>query len=152
MITRRQFTVSTPWPAASPLALFGCSREPASDRYDAVAERTWHMGAVTDPGAGALARELVRCATLAPSSHNTQCWKFAPAADGRSITLLPDLARRCPAVDPDDHHVFVSLGCATENLVRAGHAHGLKGEAQFDAAGEAVRVVLEPTRAQTTPL
>lgn len=152
MITRRQFTVSAPWLAASPLALSSCSREPAADRYEAVAERTWQMGAVTDAGAGALSRELVRCATLAPSSHNTQCWKFAPAADGRSITLLPDLARRCPAVDPDDHHVFVSLGCATENLVQAALAHGLKGEAQFDAAGDAVRVRLEPTRAQTTPL
>jgi hypothetical protein len=26
--------------------------------------------------------------------------------------ILPDLSRRCPAVDPDDHHLFVSLGCA----------------------------------------
>ncbi len=30
--------------------------------------------------------------------------------------MLPDLARRCPAGDPDDHPLFVSLGCATENL------------------------------------
>ena len=54
-----------------------------------------------------LAAELTRYATLAPSSHNTQCWKFS-AAPG-SITILPDFARRCPAVDPDDHHLFVSL-------------------------------------------
>ena len=54
-------------------------------------------------------------------------------------------------MDPDDHHVFVSLGCATENLIQAGLAHGLKGEAQFDAAGDAVRVSLEATRAQATP-
>ena len=138
--------------AASPLVLSGCSQEPGAEGYEAVAARTWKVGAVTDLGGTALGRELVRCATLAPSSHNTQCWKFALDAKGRSITVLPDLARRCPAVDPDDHHVFVSLGCATENLIQAALAHGLKGEAQFDPADDAVRVMLEPTQAQTTPL
>jgi hypothetical protein len=152
MITRRQFAASTPMLAASVLALPGCSSEPAADSYDAVAERTWQPGAVTNLSATTLGRELVRYGTLAPSSHNTQCWKFALDAHGRSITILPDLERRCPAVDPDDHHVFVSLGCATENLIQAALAHGLQGEALFDAAGNAVRVMLEPTRAQITPL
>ena len=152
MITRRQFATSTPLLAASALALSGCSPERASDGYDAVAERTWQPGAVTDLSGAALGRELVRCATLAPSSHNTQCWKFALEANGRSIGILPDLARRCPAVDPDDHHVFVSLGCATENLIQAALVHGLMGLARFDATGDAVRVSLEATRAQTTPL
>ncbi len=152
MITRRQFAASTPLLAASALASSGCSSEPASDRYEAVAERTWQLGAVTELSGATLGRELVRCATLAPSSHNTQCWKFALDANGRSISILPDLARRCPAVDPDDHHLFVSLGCATENLVQAALAHGLGGEAQFETAGHAVRVTLEPTRAQATPL
>jgi hypothetical protein len=156
MITRRQFTSSTPLLAAAPLALAGCSGEPEADTYEALADRTWQIGAATGDKSGLskaqLARELVRCATLAPSSHNTQCWQFALDADGRSISILPDLARRCPAVDPDDHHLFVSLGCATENLIQAAHAHGLQGEARFDAGGHAVRVTLEPTRAQATPL
>ena len=152
MITRRQFTASTPWLAASPLALSGCSQESAADGYEAVAERTWQPSAVKRLGGNALGRELVRCATLAPSSHNTQCWRFALDANGRSIAVLPDLARRCPAVDPDDHHLFVSLGCATENLIQAALAHGLQGEARFDPADDAVRVAFEPTQAQTTPL
>ena len=152
MITRRQFSASTPYLVANPLALSGCSQEPAADGYEAVAARTWQSGPVTGLGGAALHRELVRHATLAPSSHNTQCWKFALEGSGRSITVLPDLARRCPAVDPDDHHVFVSLGCATENLIQAALAHGLKGEAQFDPASDAVRVTLDPTQAQTTPL
>jgi hypothetical protein len=152
MITRRQFTASTRWFAASPLLLSGCSQEPAADGYEAVAERTWQLGAVSALSGVTLGRELVRCAILAPSSHNTQCWKFALDATGRSISILPDLARRCPAVDPDDHHVFVSLGCATENLIQAAHAHGLKGVALFEPVSDAVRVTLEPTQAQTTPL
>jgi hypothetical protein len=152
MITRRQFAASTPWLVASPLLLSSCSQEAAADDYEAVAQRTWQTGGVTNLSGATLGRELVRCATLAPSSHNTQCWKFALAANARSISILPDLARRCPAVDPDDHHLFVSLGCAAENLIQAALAHGLKGEAQFDPASDAVRVTLEPTQAQTTPL
>jgi hypothetical protein len=67
-----------------------------------------------------LLRELVRYATLAPSSHNTQCWKFR--IQERSITIEPDFSRRCPVVDPDDHHLFVSMGCSTENnRVAGGH-------------------------------
>jgi hypothetical protein len=152
MITRRQFSASTPYLVAAPLVLSGCSRVPAADGYEAVAERTWQPCAATDLSGAALRRELVRCATLAPSSHNTQCWKFALDANGQSISVLPDLERRCPAVDPEDHHAFVSLGCATENLIQAALTHGLRGDVQFDAAGNAVRVMLEPTRAQTTPL
>jgi len=77
--------------------------------------------------------ELVRNATLAPSSHNTQCWKFR--ALGNLITIEPDLSRRCPVVDPDDHHMFVSLGCATENLAHAALANGLKANVKFNASG-----------------
>jgi hypothetical protein len=62
-------------------------------------------------------RELARYATLAPSSHNTQCWKFRLGE--QSVSILPDFQRRCPVVDPDDHHLFVSLGCAAENLLQA---------------------------------
>lgn len=38
--------------------------------------------------------ELVRQATLAASSHNTQCWKFA--IGDSQITIVPDFARRSP--------------------------------------------------------
>lgn len=74
----------------------------------------------------ALERELVRYATLAPSSHNTQCWQFELAQ--RRITLRPDLTRRCPVADPDDHHLYVSLGCALQNLQLAAAAQGLRAE------------------------
>jgi hypothetical protein len=60
-------------------------------------------------------RALVRFATLAANSHNTQPWMFS--ARGNEIAITPDFSRRCPAVDPDDHHLFVSLGCAAENLL-----------------------------------
>ena len=96
------------------------------------------------------ARDLVRFATLAPSSHNTQCWRFA--LEDQGVTLLPDLSRRCPAVDPDDHHVFVSLGCAAENLAHAALAQGLHADIRFDATRDALHVALAPTPAQASPL
>jgi hypothetical protein len=154
MITRRQLLASSPWVIASPLTLSGCSPEPAADSYEVVAAETWRPGATSGLVGAALGRELVRLAILAPSSHNTQCWKFALDGNGGNsgITILPDLARRCPAVDPDDHHVYVSLGCATENLIQAALAYGLQGHAQFDPASSTIRVVLEPAAVHASPL
>ena len=74
---------------------------------------------------------------------------------------MPDFSRRTPAVDPDDHHLFVSLGCATENLVQAALAHGFKATALFNGAmaeGEGgtvtsgIQVALEPAAAVASAL
>ncbi len=80
------------------------------------------------------ARDLIRYATLAANSHNTQAWRFRIGTNG--IDILPDRARRTPIVDPDDHHLFASLGCAAENLCLAAGAAGQTGEISFDPAGE----------------
>ncbi len=81
-------------------------------------------------------QELVRYATLAASGHNTQPWRFR-IGEGR-IDILPDLSRRTPVVDPDDHHLFASLGCAAENLSLAAAARGRPGEITADPATGAV--------------
>lgn len=95
-------------------------------------------------------RDLIRYATLAANSHNTQPWRFRIGGD--RIDVLPDLTRRTPVVDPDDHHLFATLGCATENLVVAAAARGLHATAEFVPAGEgAVAVQLEPAPAEETP-
>ena len=78
-----------------------------------------------------------------------------PSAVERSAHSVAGTARfpQFPAVDPDDHHLFVSLGCAAENLVQAGHANGLMAEVEFDrAAGGAVRVNLEQTKSLSSLL
>jgi nitroreductase len=69
--------------------------------------------------------DLLRCATLAANSHNTQPWRFR--VEPGAIAILSDPSRRTPVVDPDDHHLFVSLGCAAENLVIAATATGRPG-------------------------
>ena len=148
LTTRRRFVSDAPAFFGGSAILSACSPGSNAEGYEAVARRTWRLGPLEGFEGAALSNELVRYATLAPSSHNTQCWKFA--LEGKGITILPDLSRRTPAVDPDDHHLFVSLGCAAENLVQAALAHGLKGEAGLDAASNAVRVTLAPTRSQAT--
>ncbi len=60
-------------------------------------------------------REIARYATMAPNSHNTQPWMIR--IENLSLTFSPDLTRRCSVVDPDDHDLHVSLGCAAENAL-----------------------------------
>ncbi|MES1201211.1 MAG: nitroreductase family protein [Pseudomonadota bacterium] len=97
-------------------------------------EYTRAMAALRAPlGAGADMAELVRFATLAANSHNTQPWRFT--REDKSVRISPDVTRRTPAVDPDDHHMFVSLGCASENLMLAAASRGLVGETRFDPEG-----------------
>ena len=146
MISRRQFIDSGVAAAWGPLALSGCSPANGTPGYQELARQTWRHTAEPLSGNAAVQRELVRYATLAPSSHNTQCWKFR-LEDG-AISILPDLSRRTPAVDPDDHHLYTSLGCAAENLIQAALANGLKGEVRFGPTPTAgFKVALEPTQA-----
>ncbi len=101
---------------------------------------------LADPGL----RDVVRYATLAVSGHNTQPWRFR-LGEGR-IDILPEMALRTPVVDPDDHHLFVSLGCAAENLALAAAALGLSGEVSFDPVDDgsvAFRFGKGPSRAST---
>jgi hypothetical protein len=148
VINRRQFAGATPAFLAGTSVLGGCST--GRSEYENLAAGTWRLGRVQGLAADALRLELVRYATLAPSSHNTQCWKFK--LEEPAITILPDFTRRCPAVDPDDHHLFVSLGCAAENMVVAAAALGLRAEPSFNPAGEGVSITLEPAPAVSSPL
>lgn len=93
-------------------------------------------------------KDLVRFATLAANGHNTQPWRFR-LADGR-IDIVPDFARRTPVVDPDDHHLYASLGCAAENLSIAAAATGRPGATRFDDAGDGA-VVFEFSSGVSTP-
>jgi Nitroreductase family len=88
-------------------------------------------------------RELVRSAALAASSHNTQPWRFRVTPN--EIMIVSDLSRRCPAADPDDAHLYKSLGCAAENLVQAAAAQGLAAVVRFDVSRDAVVVGLSPS-------
>ena len=79
-------------------------------------------------------KELIRYATLAPSGHNTQPWKFS--IEENSIRIFPDFNRQLPVVDPDHRELYISLGCALENLVIAARYAGYDSEIEYFPAGE----------------
>ncbi|MEO8805251.1 MAG: Tat pathway signal protein, partial [Burkholderiaceae bacterium] len=124
----------------------------SSGDAEQIAARALRTPGMPSPGTAAFPmHDLVRQATLAPSSHNTQCWRFQIAE--QSISIAPDLKRRCPVVDPDDHHVFVSLGCAAENMVHAALAAGFHADPRFDPGGDGViTVTLAATQPRISPL
>jgi hypothetical protein len=90
-----------------------------------------------------IAKQLIPFAVRAPSGHNTQPWQFSVEQD--TIRIYPDLSRRLPVVDPDDHALFISLGCALENLVVAAAQQGLAASIDYfpsDEPQECLRVRL----------
>jgi hypothetical protein len=150
MMTRKAFLGSTAALATGSLAYGFGSLRSGDETYEAAANKTWRH---TDTSVGSdalLKRELVRYATLAPSSHNTQCWKFRIGPS--TISVLPDFSRRCPVVDPDDHHLFVSLGCASENLVQAALANGLLAQPRLNPATGEITLALETSKPFASPL
>lgn len=76
---------------------------------------------------------LVAQAVKAPSGHNTQPWQFRQ--NGSAIEIHPDFSRRLPVVDPSDRELFVSLGCATENVCLAAQSKGYEPAVSIDDTG-----------------
>lgn len=67
--------------------------------------------------------ELVAAAAWAPSSHNTQPWRWAVAADESRVELYADRARALPVNDPRGRELVISCGAALFALrVAAAHA------------------------------
>ena len=112
------------------------------DRYIEAATRL-RAALTVDPDMKA----LIRYATLAANGHNTQPWRFAIRDIG--VSILPDFTRCTPVVDPDDHHLFISLGCAAENFLIAAAAHGRAGAVTFESDAEnRILIDLKPTKAK----
>lgn len=59
-------------------------------------------------------RFLLQYAVLAPSSHNSQPWRFRVADD--HVDIFADRTRALPVVDPDDRALTISCGVAIEFL------------------------------------
>ncbi len=145
MLTRRTFLRSAAIAGVMAPAA-ACSGSNDMDAYHEAAARLREVLS-DDPSLV----DFVRCATLAANSHNTQPWHFALRQGGVSIT--PDFSRRTPAVDPDDHHLYVTLGCAAENLLIAAAAHGRSGAVAFDGTGDGrIDIDLAPGPAQSDGL
>ncbi len=121
------------------------------NKYEQQAATIWSHSAKFSGPDNEVMRELVRYATLAANSHNTQPWLFK--IGNRSISISPDFNRRCPVVDPDDHHLYASLGCATENIVHAAKAFGLKANVSVqNNSSNVIEIHFEPISVVKTDL
>jgi nitroreductase len=89
----------------------------------------WQVKREDMPAGNAQARlrHLVRYAVLAPSTHNTQPWQFEVKSN--EIRLYANRTRWLKIADADERELYVSLGCALENLLVAaehfGYAHAV---------------------------
>jgi hypothetical protein len=135
--TRRRFLGATAATAVAGLGGYGVWRWKGESTYQASVSNTRRK--LDD---SKRLTEIVRYATLAPNSHNTQPWIFESSND--LLTIRPDFSRRCTVVDPDDHHLFASLGCACENAVLAAEALGRHAEVAFDEIDLTLRLAMEP--------
>lgn len=77
--------------------------------------------------------EIIKYAAKAPSGHNSQPWKFKITNEG--IAILPDYRAALPVVDKDNRELFISLGCAAENIVVSATFYGY--ESKITERGEA---------------
>ena len=82
---------------------------------------------------------MIDQAIKAPSGHNAQPWLFK-TADGE-IDILPDFSKSLPVVDPSNRELFVSLGCAAENLCIAAAQKGYETRVKVTPEG-IIRVFL----------
>ena len=98
-----------------------------------------------------ITKQLIPFSARAPSGHNTQPWQFSVQQD--TVRIYPDLSRRLPVVDPDDHALFISLGCALENLVVAAAQQGHVASVEYfpsDEPEECLRVRLSEAANEDT--
>lgn len=83
-------------------------------------------------------RTLIEYGIKAPSGHNSQAWKFSVVDD--AIEIHPDKSRALPIVDPTNREMFISLGCAAENIVLAAQAQGIK--ASVNSAPDGSKIII----------
>ena len=82
---------------------------------------------------------MIENACKAPSGHNTQPWLFK--MKDAEIDIYPNFSEELPIVDPIHRELFVSLGCATENLCIAAQQKGYQTEVRI-TNDSVIRVLL----------
>ena len=77
---------------------------------------------------------LLRYAILAPSSHNSQPWKFS--IKDNQISIFIDKSRWLKVADDDQRELHISIGCALESLIIAAEHFGYNHKEQYFPEGE----------------
>jgi hypothetical protein len=89
----------------------------------------WNVQETDFPATGTPEEKLkfvLNYAILAPSSHNTQPWRFK--IDSGVVYLYADRSRSLPVADPDGRELIISCGTTLFNLRIALHHFGYAGK------------------------
>ena len=92
----------------------------------------WNLDAAAYPADKPLSDKLaflLNYAQLAPSSHNSQPWEFS--VQDSEVHLYPKLEHWLKVADPERRELYISLGCALENLLVAAEHFQLGYQASF---------------------
>jgi nitroreductase len=107
-----------------------------ADPWSLRAEHFPARGVVTDK-----LRFLVRYAVLAPSMRNSQPWRFEVQAS--RVSLYVDHSRRQRHADPHERDLYISVGCALENLLVAAAHFGFGHEIVYFPLSEEDELVAQ---------
>lgn len=94
-------------------------------------------------------KEMIEAAIKAPSGHNTQPWKFKMFED--RIEIIPDYTKTLDIVDANNRELFISLGCATENLTIAASNLGYESILEIANTGD-IKIHLNKSDILADPL
>ncbi len=84
---------------------------------------------------------ILNYAILAPSSHNTQPWKFNVSGD--EIRLFADRTKWLTVADADQRELHISLGCALENLLVAAEHFGYNHNITYLSGNDSLVAVVK---------
>jgi hypothetical protein len=99
---------------------------------DPMTKELWNLNEADYPADKTLNEKLtflLNYAQLAPSSHNSQPWQFS--VQDSEVHLYPDLKYWLKVADPERRELYISLGCALENLLVAAEHFHLGYQASF---------------------
>ena len=148
-ITRRDFLKISALTGAAAVGGYMLGVYTPWRNYDQQVEEGW-SALSQNSNVSTQMREIVRYATLAPNGHNTQPWKFAIIENG--IEIHPDFTRQLPVVDPNHREMWISLGCALENLLLAASALGYSANVTYPTTSDFIGVQLVEDAPNRNPL
>jgi len=95
---------------------------------------------------------LLEYGILAPSTHNTQPWRFE--SDEKSLFLYPDRNYELSYGDSENRGLFISLGCCLINIMVAAEHFGMPLQATIRGSGNNIflQLVQSKTKSENSSL
>ena len=96
--------------------------------------------------------KMVEYGIKAPSGHNTQPWKFR--LNENSIDVYPNFSKELPVIDVNHRELYISLGCAVENICIASNEFGYSCQTEIIKQDSLsfIRIELQKSEVDKNPL